>query len=44
MVDGTLGRRSTANLLPPGDYVLTVGKGALSPPDRLASYRFRAVR
>ena len=42
--DGLLAASFPSSLVPPGDYALIVGKGALAPSDRLATYRFRAVR
>jgi hypothetical protein len=41
--DGVLAASFPSSLLPPGNYALIVGKGALAPPDRLATYRFRAA-
>ncbi|HWC65286.1 MAG TPA: zf-HC2 domain-containing protein [Thermoanaerobaculia bacterium] len=40
---GLLAASFPSSLVPPGDYALIVGRGALAPSDRLATYRFRAV-
>ena len=40
---GLLAASFPSSLLPPGDYVLTVGKGGPAPADRIAAYTFRAV-
>jgi hypothetical protein len=40
---GMLAASFPSSLLPPGDYVLTVGRKDLEPADRFATYRFRAL-
>ena len=40
---GLLAASFPSSVVPPGDYALIVGRGALAPSDRLATYRFRAV-